>query len=57
MADNADLPLYPEKERYLTVLLGIVAIWSMQYYDRDHMKDFFFIPFPKPKRNLKKCQR
>ena len=28
-----------------------------RYSDREHMKGFFRIPFPKPKRNLEKCQR
>ena len=28
-----------------------------RYSDREHMKGFFRIPFPKPKRKLEKCQR
>ena len=28
-----------------------------RYSDREHMKGVFWIPFPKPKRNLEKCQR
>jgi hypothetical protein len=27
-----------------------------RYSDREHMKGVFWIPFPKPKRNLDKCQ-
>ena len=28
-----------------------------RYSYRDDMKDVFWIPFPKPKRNLEKCQK
>ena len=28
-----------------------------RYSDREHMKGVFWIPFPKPKRILEKCQR
>ncbi|XP_077996416.1 uncharacterized protein LOC144449712 [Glandiceps talaboti] len=28
-----------------------------RYSDRDHMKDVFFIPFPKPTKDFEKCRR
>jgi hypothetical protein len=52
-----------EKKRKPTALQDTVptehaiAIVRCRYSDREHMKGVFWIPFPKPKRNLEKCQR